>query len=102
MGSTPATWVSAPTTLVPLCPAGGRGRPRLRPMLVSLLLALACSLPLSTAWDTTVSPLPLLSTPPPLLWPLPLLWLPLPLLLWPPRRVPCRPCGHSDPGCGWH
>merc|ERR1712127_356970 len=99
--STPATSVSAPTTLALPCPAGGRGR--LRPM---LRLTLPSSTPdtgtlptVTPVLDTLVSAMPVLDT---LEWsPLPLLSLLLPPLLMPlsPPLLLCTPPSSAPLSC---
>merc|ERR1711874_425073 len=57
--STPAWWVSAPTTSELLFPAGGRGKPKLMPMLLLLFLLLLLPPPLllPPMWSLPLWPL---------------------------------------------
>merc|ERR1711913_171491 len=89
--STPAWWVSALTTSELLFPAGGRGKPKLMPMLMLLLLSPDCLMLDSDMPDLATMVLLLLL--PPLLLLLLLLLLPPPLLLsprpwWEPLTCP--------------
>merc|ERR1711874_920627 len=85
--STPAWWVSALTTSELLFPAGGRGKPKLMPML--MLLSPDCLMLDSDMPDLATMVLLLLL--PPLLLLLLLLLLPPPLLLPPMWSLPLWP-----------